>query len=368
MCSADIFPISDQEVTLLGAFDPGSEPGEIMQDGRGSLSPEVVHQSADSLLESSFGVGFLGIGVAPIQPLPGCSCLRPTSDPKTCRNQILLDSQCCSLAGNAVRMGCEDNPVLPSVDEDFALSPDSSPGFSMEQTVLRVTASGVGGSAACEAAELLAPGNFILTVVVVGVTISPCGVPLLVESDAGIWGGIGIAVDCRMRIPSLCEDRWMGVFGWHFGCFNSVELAGRFLGGVCMVALKLHPAACLFPEDVGNGGWCAAVPGIGVSAAFVAAAHKIYLELACYAVWVLTCNLQHRLGESPFYTCLAYGPFAGMLTGCWILPGILCRSEKCILVSLARFLWWWILLALHPLLVEGFIICIVAVHIVDAVG
>ncbi|GMH14512.1 hypothetical protein Nepgr_016353 [Nepenthes gracilis] len=96
------------------------------------------------------------------------------------------------------------------------------------------------------------------------------------------------------------------------GCSNSVELAGRFLGGVCVVDLKLHPAACLFPEDVGNGGWCAAVPGIGVSAAFVAAAHKIYLELACYAVWVLTCNLQHRLGESPFYTCLAYGPFAGI--------------------------------------------------------
>ncbi|GMH29888.1 hypothetical protein Nepgr_031731 [Nepenthes gracilis] len=79
---ADIFPISDQEVTLLGAFNPGSEPSEIMQDGRGSLSPEVVHQSADSLLESSSGVRFLGIGVAPVQPLP-------------------------------VRMGCEDNPASP---------------------------------------------------------------------------------------------------------------------------------------------------------------------------------------------------------------------------------------------------------------
>ncbi|GMH04855.1 hypothetical protein Nepgr_006695 [Nepenthes gracilis] len=127
--------------------------------------------------------------------------------------------------------------------------------------------------------------------------------------------------------PLWCADVGLVLTSWLLG----------FLGGVCVVALKLHPAACLFPEDVGNGGWCAAVPGIGVSAAFVAVAHKIYLELACYAVWVLTCNLQHRLGESPFYTCLAYGPFTGMLTGCWILPGILCRSEKCILVSLARF-------------------------------
>ncbi|GMH18478.1 hypothetical protein Nepgr_020319 [Nepenthes gracilis] len=134
------FLFRDQEVTLLGAFDLGSQPGKIMQDGRGSLSPEVVHQSVDSLheralvseAESSSGVGFLGIGVAPVQPLPGYSYLRPTSDPKTCRNQILLDSQCYSLAGNAVRMGCEDNPVLPSLDEDIALSLDSSPSFSME--------------------------------------------------------------------------------------------------------------------------------------------------------------------------------------------------------------------------------------------
>ncbi|GMH21275.1 hypothetical protein Nepgr_023117 [Nepenthes gracilis] len=35
-----------------------------------------------------------------------------------------------------------------------------------------VTTSGVGGSAACEVAELLASGNFILNVVVVGITIS----------------------------------------------------------------------------------------------------------------------------------------------------------------------------------------------------
>ncbi|GMH22906.1 hypothetical protein Nepgr_024749 [Nepenthes gracilis] len=109
---AGIFPISDQEVTLLGVFDPGSEPSKIMQDGRGSLSPEVVHQSADSFherplvseAESSSGVGFLGISVA----------------------------HCFSLADNAARIGCEDNPVLPSLDEDIALSPDSSPSFSME--------------------------------------------------------------------------------------------------------------------------------------------------------------------------------------------------------------------------------------------
>ncbi|GMH06127.1 hypothetical protein Nepgr_007967 [Nepenthes gracilis] len=50
-----------------------------------------------------------------------------------------------------------------------------------------VTASGVVGSAACEVAELLASGNFILTVV-------PCGVPLLVESM--LVYGVGV-----MQLP-----------------------------------------------------------------------------------------------------------------------------------------------------------------------
>ncbi|GMH12860.1 hypothetical protein Nepgr_014701 [Nepenthes gracilis] len=132
-----------------------------------------------------------------------------------------------------------------------------------------------------------------------------CNVDASADFKSAIWLVLPAFALCCVEPnagPLWCADVGLVLTSWLLG----------FLGGVCVVALKLHPAACLFPEDVGNGGWCAAVPGIGVSAAFVAAAHKIYLELACYAVWVLTCNLQHRLGESPFYTCLAYGPFAGI--------------------------------------------------------
>ncbi|GMH12918.1 hypothetical protein Nepgr_014759 [Nepenthes gracilis] len=54
---AGIFPISDQELTQLGAFDPGSEPGEIMQDGRGSLSPEFELLHGTPLVAPGFITG-----------------------------------------------------------------------------------------------------------------------------------------------------------------------------------------------------------------------------------------------------------------------------------------------------------------------
>ncbi|GMH26504.1 hypothetical protein Nepgr_028347 [Nepenthes gracilis] len=64
---------------------------------------------------------------------------------------------------------------VSAVDADYGLEAcgDRKEAADADAILVRaVTASGVGGSTACEVAKLLAPGNFILNVVVVGITIS----------------------------------------------------------------------------------------------------------------------------------------------------------------------------------------------------
>ncbi|GMH14541.1 hypothetical protein Nepgr_016382 [Nepenthes gracilis] len=142
---------------LLGVFDPGSEPGEILLDGEGSLSPgvlivnqkQVVHQSAVTLherpqvsdAEFSSGLGILGVGVALVQTLSSYSRLLPISDPKIYRQQLLLDSQSCSQASKAVRIGCEDYPELPSLDVEIVFTLESSSRFSYEPPWWRLASS-----------------------------------------------------------------------------------------------------------------------------------------------------------------------------------------------------------------------------------
>ncbi|GMH11664.1 hypothetical protein Nepgr_013505 [Nepenthes gracilis] len=82
----------------------------------------------------------------------------------------------------------------------------------------KVTASGVGGSAACEVAELLASGNFFLNVVVVGITIS-----------------VGCYVLCAL-VASMClgsgkiASYWMFCLGRQPCGVHLVAPAGGILG------------------------------------------------------------------------------------------------------------------------------------------
>ncbi|GMH10628.1 hypothetical protein Nepgr_012469 [Nepenthes gracilis] len=120
-CAQDgMLPISASGETPLVLFDLGSKPGKKLLDCEGSSSPRVLvvdqmqvvqksvvthhewHQVSEA--EFSSGVGILGIGVAPVQTPSGCSWLRPILDPKNCRQQLLLDAQSCSQAGNMVRI------------------------------------------------------------------------------------------------------------------------------------------------------------------------------------------------------------------------------------------------------------------------
>ncbi|GMH21232.1 hypothetical protein Nepgr_023074 [Nepenthes gracilis] len=98
--------------------------------------------------------------------------------------------------------------------------------------------------------------------------------------DAGlVLAGLALMINCRLRIVAVLDLRT-----WHINCRRQISwwsMCGCFKA----------PPCCLFvSEDVGNGGWSAAVPGIGVYAAFVAAAHKIYSNWRAVQIWVLTCN------------------------------------------------------------------------------
>ncbi|GMH27832.1 hypothetical protein Nepgr_029675 [Nepenthes gracilis] len=128
-----------------------------------------------------------------------------------------------------------------------------------------VTASGVGGSTTCEVAESLASGNFNLTVVVVGVTFSvgcnPCGVPLLVESDAGIWGGYacwqllcsGDAHDGSVGNPSNVQLLLFSVAG--IGVWR-VAVGFCFYVKVSFVLLLLCSTAEDGAAGLGAGAFC----------------------------------------------------------------------------------------------------------------